>query len=231
MMPFYSRQSYLLISQSQSSVIGATACASSAFRNSPASTKNSDSSQDRVTFSFQMPLLRPLLLLLAVLAAIPLPGASPQSSRPSVILITIDTTRADRMGFLGSTQGLTPQLDALARQSIIFKAAYAHVPLTTPSHATILTGTYPQFNHERDMGDPLATDLPYLPEILRHQGYVTAAFVGGSVLDPAAGSAVGFNRGFDTYDAGFHKRRAGEDRYHSVERRAEVVVAHAIEWL
>jgi len=179
-----------------------------------------------------MPFLRPLLIMLAVLTAMPLLAASPQSPRPSVILIiTIDTTRADRMGFLGSAQGLTPQLDALARQSVIFKAAYAHVPLTTPSHATILTGTYPQFNHVRDMGDPLATDLPYLPEILRHQGYITAAFVGGSVLDPAAGSALGFNRGFDTYDAGFHKRRAGEDRYHSVERRAEVVIAHGIEWL
>jgi hypothetical protein len=77
-------------------------------------------------------------------------GANPPASRnarPNIILITLDTTRADRMGFLGSKGGLTPNLDALARQSAVFTHAYSHVPLTTASHATILTGTYPQFNH------------------------------------------------------------------------------------
>ncbi|HVO81097.1 MAG TPA: sulfatase-like hydrolase/transferase [Terriglobales bacterium] len=157
--------------------------------------------------------------------------ARPGMPPPSVVLITLDTTRADRMGFLGCPRGLTPNLDALARQGIVFPRAYAHVPLTTPSHASILTGTYPQFNHVIDLGDPLAPGIPYLPELLHQQGYATGAFVGGVVLDPQAGTARGFERGFDIYDAGFHHRRTGEDRYQSMERRADVVVDHAIDWL
>lgn len=157
-------------------------------------------------------------------------GADP-AKPANVILITLDTTRADRMGFLGSKLGLTPNLDALAREATIFSKAYTHVPLTTPSHATILTGTYPQFNHLRDLGTALAKDLPYLPDLLHSRGYTTAAFVGSQVLDPKGAAAPGFGRGFDTYDAGFHSRRDGEDRYSSEERRATVVVSHALAWL
>jgi arylsulfatase A-like enzyme/Tfp pilus assembly protein PilF len=149
---------------------------------------------------------------------------------PNVVLITLDTTRADRMGFLGSDRGLTPNLDALARGATIFSRAYAQVPLTTPSHVTILTGTYPQFNHVNYMGDPLGKGLPFLPEILHRNGYKTAAFVGALVLDPTK-LAPGFDRGFDHYDAGFHRRRPGEDNYHSLERRGEEVVSRAVGWL
>jgi arylsulfatase A-like enzyme/Tfp pilus assembly protein PilF len=158
-------------------------------------------------------------------------ATNPSSTPPSIILITLDTTRADRMGFLGCPRGLTPNLDSLARQSLVFENAYAHVPLTTPSHATILTGTYPQFNHLSDLGTPIARDLPYLPDILRKHHYTTAAFVGSQVLDPASAAAPGFDRGFETYDAGFHSRRSGETRYDSEERRAATVVSHALSWL
>src|SRR6202158_955692 len=150
---------------------------------------------------------------------------------PNVILITLDTARADRMGFLGSTLGLTPNLDTLARESVVFTHAYSQVPLTAPSHATILTGTYPQFHQVNDFQVPLAQDLPYAPAILREHGYSTSAFVGAMVLDPHAGFARGFERGFDTYDASFHQARPGEDRYHSTERRGDEVVAHALAWL
>jgi len=150
---------------------------------------------------------------------------------PNVILITLDTARADRMGFLGSTLGLTPNLDALARESVVFTHAYSQVPLTAPSHATILTGTYPQFHQVSDFQVPLARDLPYAPAILREHGYHTSAFVGAMVLDPHVGFARGFDRGFDTYDAGFHQAHPGEDRYHSSERRGGEVVAHALAWL
>jgi arylsulfatase A-like enzyme/Tfp pilus assembly protein PilF len=156
--------------------------------------------------------------------------ASASAKSPNIILITLDTTRADRMGFLGSKRGLTPNLDALAKQSVIFTRAYAQVPLTTPSHAVLLTGTYPQFNHVEDLGAPLGRDLPYLPDLLHSHGYHTAAFVGASILDPT-GSAPGFERGFDVYDAHFHQPKSGEDRYHSIERRAEDVSHHAIDWL
>ncbi len=149
----------------------------------------------------------------------------------NIILITLDTTRADRMGFLGSKRGLTPNLDFLAGQAAVFARAYSQVPLTTPSHATILTGTYPQFNHVSDLGSPLAKDLPYLPDILRQHGYRTAAFVGSQVLDPKSAAAPGFDRGFETYDAPFHIRGPGEDRYHSVERRGMTVVDSALGWL
>src|SRR5712692_6735431 len=149
---------------------------------------------------------------------------------PNVVLITLDTTRADRMGFLGSDRGLTRNLDAFAREATIFSRAYAQVPLTTPSHATILTGTYPGFNHVNYMGDPLGKALPFLPEILHRNGYRTAAFVGALVLDPRK-LAPGFERGFGIYDAGFHRRRGSEDRYRSVERRGEEVVNRALAWL
>ncbi len=150
---------------------------------------------------------------------------------PNIILITLDTTRADRMGFLGSKRKLTPNLDAVARQGIVFARAYSHVPLTTASHATILTGTYPQFNHVNDFGVPLSIKLPYLPDILHGHGYQTAAFVASLVLDPLDGTAPGFDRGFDVYDAGFRLRRLGADRYKTIERRGEVVVDHALRWL
>ena len=168
--------------------------------------------------------------LVAVLGwvAVSLPSVAAPTN---VVLITLDTTRADRMGFLGSKRGLTPNLDALALQGMVFLQAYSQVPLTAPSHATILTGTYPQFNHLEDMGSPLAAGLPYLPEILRQHGYHTAAFVGSQILDPKSAAAPGFDRGFEVYDAGFHSRAPGEDRYQSVERRAAVVVNRAVAWL
>src|SRR5262252_4574143 len=158
-------------------------------------------------------------------------AATVPKQHPNIVLITLDTFRADRMGFLGSKAGLTPNLDALARQSAVFTRAYSQVPLTTASHATILTGTYPQFHQVNDFGMTLAKTLPYAPAILKAQGYHTAAFVGSLVLDPKAGFAPGFDRGFDLYDAGFHRARPGEDRYRSLERRGDEVVAHAVSWL
>src|SRR3984957_7818593 len=110
--------------------------------------------------------LRPVfgyaVLYTLLLAAYSLPSVAVPNN---VILITLDTTRADRMGFLGSKRGLTPNLDALARQSVVFTRAYSQVPLTTASHATILTGTYPQFHQVDDFGVALAADLPYAPYI------------------------------------------------------------------
>jgi arylsulfatase A-like enzyme/Flp pilus assembly protein TadD len=135
------------------------------------------------------------------------------------------------MGFLGSDRKLTPNLDALARQSVVFTRAYSQVPLTTASHATILTGMYPQYHQVNDFGVPLPPDVPFAPSIFKNRGYHTAAFVGSLVLDPATRSAPGFDRGFDTFDAGFHRRRPGESRYQAIERRGGEVVAHALTWL
>ena len=82
-----------------------------------------------------------------------------------------------------------------------------------------------------DFQVPLAADLPYAPAILRSHGYRTAAFLGAIVLNPDPTYAPGFDRGFDTYDAGFHKEGPGEDRYRTVQRRGDEVVAHALAWL
>src|SRR6204780_2826149 len=100
----------------------------------------------------------------------PQPDAPAAPAYPNTILITLDTTRADRMGFLGSKRGLTPNLDALAKDSAVFTQAYSQAPLTPSSHATILTGTYPQYHKVDGFDVALGKDLPYAPEILRAKG-------------------------------------------------------------
>src|SRR4051812_5903243 len=94
------------------------------------------------------------LLALALVTARSTAGARASQTgggpRPNVVLITLDTTRADRMGFLGSARGLTPALDALAHESAVFTRAIAQAPITTVSHATLLTGTYPPFHRVTD---------------------------------------------------------------------------------
>ncbi len=166
-----------------------------------------------------------LLLLCAATGAFAAPPA------PNIVLITVDTVRADRMGFLGSTRGLTPQMDALARAGIVFERAYSQAPLTTVSHATILSGTFPTYHGVEDFGMHYPADVPHLAEILRGRGYHTAAFVGALILDPYNGMAPGFERGFETYEAGFTARRRGQTRYESFERRAEDVVGRALAWM
>ena len=157
--------------------------------------------------------------------------AAAATDQPNVILITLDTVRADRMGFLGSKLGLTPHLDALAGQSVVFERAYSQAPITPVSHATILTGTYPQYHGIRNFGDRLPPSVPFLPEILHAQGYHTGAFVGSIILDPKNGFASGFERGFDVYNAGFHRQKTGERREASMQRRGEVTLGHVLEWL
>jgi arylsulfatase A-like enzyme/Flp pilus assembly protein TadD len=135
------------------------------------------------------------------------------------------------MSFLGSKMGLTPQLDALASQSVVFEHAYSQAPITPVSHATILTGTYPQYHGIRNFGDRLPPGVPFLPDILHSQGYHTGAFVGSIILDPKNGFASGFERGFDVYNAGFHRQKTGERREASMQRRGEVTLGYVLEWL
>jgi len=165
-----------------------------------------------------------LFLLLPALAAA-------AADQPNVILITLDTVRADRMGFLGSKLGLTPQLDALAGQGVVFDHAYSQAPITPVSHATILTGTFPQYHGIRNFGDRLPPAVPFLPDILHAQGYHTGAFVGSIILDPKNGFASGFERGFDVYNAGFHRQKTGERREASMQRRGEVTLGFVLEWV
>jgi choline-sulfatase len=153
------------------------------------------------------------------------------ASKPNLVLITIDSARADRMGFLGVKGAITPNLDRLAGESIIFDHAYAQAPASVVSHATILSGAYPQSTGMSEIGGTLSAALPYLPELLKTQGYRTAAFVGSIDLDPWNGLAQGFDRGFQSYDAGFRPAIPGDSRPAVTERRGAEIVARAVAWL
>src|SRR5205823_594487 len=142
--------------------------------------------------------------------------------RPPIVLITIDTLRADRLGSYGSTRGLTPSLDAFAREAARFTAAVSQVPLTLPSHATILTGLHPAHHGIRtNDGFRLAPAVPTLAESLKAAAYATAAFIGGY---PLRGSS-GLSRGFDRYDDEF-LNAAGV-----TERSADAVIQSAAAWI
>jgi arylsulfatase A-like enzyme len=152
-------------------------------------------------------------------------------SKPNLVLITLDSTRADRVGFLGAKGAHTPNLDRLAGESIVFERAYAQAPDGVVSHATILSGAYPQSTGMTAIGGTLSSPLPYLPDLLKSQGYRTAAFVGSIDLDPWNGLAQGFDRGFETYDAGFRPAIPGDARPPLTERHGDQVAARAIAWL
>jgi choline-sulfatase len=161
-----------------------------------------------------------------------LQSATGNSSKSSAntILITFDSLRADRLALSGGKR-VTPNLDSLAKQSIVFTRAYAQSPLTVGSSATILSGTYPQTHHASELGKPISSTVPFLPAVLHAHQYRTAAFVSSIQLDPRNGFAPGFDRGFDLYSAGLRLPGTGVDRYHSVRRRPEEVVADAIRWI
>src|SRR5512139_1322212 len=151
----------------------------------------------------------------------------PSAGRPNVLLITIDTLRADRLGCYGDRDAATPVLDALAARGVRFPDAVAHVPLTLPSHATILTGVTPLKHGVRDnAGFVLGSTLRTLAEQFRAGGYETAAFVSGFPVHHRFGLA----RGFETYDDRFPQ---GGDpaRPPYVERRADQTIAAVTAWL
>ena len=167
------------------------------------------------------------LLCLCVALAV----SAEAASKPNLVLITIDSARADRMGFLGAKGAATPNLNRLAGESISFEHAYAQAPGTVVSHASILSGSYPQSVGLTEIGGTLAAAVPFLPEALKGQGYKTAAFVGTIELDPVNGLAQGFDRGFETYDAGFRPVIPGDSKAAATERSGAEVVARAINWL
>src|SRR5713101_59584 len=175
----------------------------------------------------------PVLLLAVFVLVLVLvrPVSIQAAAKPNIVLITLESTRADRMDFLGSKVKLTPNLDNVARESMVFEQAYSQAPLTVVSHATILSGTYPQTNRASELGSRLAPALPFLPDLLRARGYHTAAFVGSIALDPKNGFAPGFDRGFAVYDAGVHPPELAQSRPSSIERPAAQVVARATAWL
>lgn len=162
-----------------------------------------------------------VILFVAVLITLTL-NAADSATKPNVILITLEGVRADRVGFLGA-KTRTPNLDELAKQSLVFEHAYAQAPLTVVSTATILSGAYPQTHEASELGDALSSTVPYLPSVFHTSGYRAAAFVSTEQLDPRSGYAEGFARGFDTYDAGLQSAGAA--------CHTDQTVAHATKWL
>jgi arylsulfatase A-like enzyme/Flp pilus assembly protein TadD len=144
----------------------------------------------------------------------------------NVLLITIDTLRADALSSYGGA-ARTPNLDGLAARGTRFDFAHAHAVLTRPSHASILTGTYPYENGIRDhSGYRLKTGLPTLASMLKEKGFATGAFVGAVPLE----RRVGLDGGFDVYDDRFGRTGNNSD-FTLAERPAGEVVAAALKWI
>ncbi|HEX7831384.1 MAG TPA: sulfatase-like hydrolase/transferase, partial [Thermoanaerobaculia bacterium] len=149
-----------------------------------------------------------------------------RSSAPDIILITIDTLRADSLGFAGSTRVRTPYLDSLAARGTVFTNAHAHNVVTLPSHTNILTGLYPYQHGIRDnAGFVLDAKHPKLGAMMKRAGYATAAFVSAFPLD----SRFGLNAGFDVYDDKYREAANPLD-FVIQERPAEETLSSARNW-
>lgn len=147
-------------------------------------------------------------------------------ARPNLVLITVDTLRADRVGAYGDRTAETPNIDALARRGVRFDAAFAHAPLTFPSHTSILTGELPSVHGARDNGwEVLQPRAVTVADRLRSAGYHTGAFVSTFILS----AQFGLDHGFDVYDD--HLRSAGPLLDLDLRRPAADTAAAAERWI
>ncbi len=165
---------------------------------------------------------------IAGLSLVPRLLAVEAKPQPNVVVITIDTLRADHLGCYGYKQVRTPNIDALAAESARFERAYTPVPVTLPAHTAIFTGTYPTLSGMHDFsGNKLSATQPTLASVLKQRGYVTGAVIGSAVLD----SRFGLNRGFDFYYDHFDFNRLQESNLEEMERPGNVVADVALDWL
>jgi len=167
---------------------------------------------------------------LIVAAALVVGGCTPKKGpqgRPNVLLVTIDTCRADHIGAYGYRAAVTPTLDGLAARGVRFATAVAHVPLTGPSHTSILTSRTPLGHGVRDNGSyVLPRTVPTVAEAFRAAGYRTAAFVSGYPLK----RRFGLDRGFDAYDDQLPRGKDAR-RTAYVERTADKTTDAVLHWL
>jgi arylsulfatase A-like enzyme/Flp pilus assembly protein TadD len=146
-----------------------------------------------------------------------------------VVLITIDTLRADHLGCYGDAQARTPNIDRLAAEGTRFKTVVTAAPLTLPAHCSIMTGVYPMIHGVRDnVGYRLDPSTETLAQILKRNGYATGAVVGAYVLDRSFGLGTGFDSYYDHFDA-----VAGRDTVNmaDLKRRGAEVIDHGIAWM
>jgi arylsulfatase A-like enzyme/Flp pilus assembly protein TadD len=169
-------------------------------------------------------------LLLYCLTATAWVGSGAQKAPPpDVFLVSIDTLRADHVHCYGYDKIETPALDSLAQDGIRFEQAFTPSPITNISHSSILTGLLPSDHGVKDFAVPLSPDHPLLAELLKPQGYHTAAFIGAVVLDSKQ-LAPGLDRGFDFYD-NFPQDLDPKVHWGRLERRGMEVVQRAETWL
>jgi arylsulfatase A-like enzyme/tetratricopeptide (TPR) repeat protein len=146
----------------------------------------------------------------------------------NVILITVDTLRADKVGCYGNHQVKTPAMDLFASRGVRFEDCISQAPLTLPSHTTLMTGTLPVFHGIRDNGGfVVPSGLVTMAETFKDKGYDTAAFVAAYVLD----SKWGLNQGFDTYFDNFDLSRFEKISLGEVQRPGNEVMDEALGWL
>ncbi|HSE43334.1 MAG TPA: sulfatase-like hydrolase/transferase [Acidobacteriota bacterium] len=145
------------------------------------------------------------------------------AEKSNLLLITIDTLRADHLGSYGNRNVSTPNLDAIASKSLLFENAICQAPLTLPSHTSLMTGRYPIHHGVHDNAGTLSKQELTLAEILKKNGYNTYAFVGGFPLD----HRFGLNQGFDQYDDSFPRQKNRSLDFRS-ERNAEAVVSSVL---
>jgi arylsulfatase A-like enzyme/Flp pilus assembly protein TadD len=175
-----------------------------------------------------VPTLRRLIFILTALAGLHAEAQTPAKPALNVVLITIDTLRADHVGCYGYKQIKTPNIDGLAADGVRFESAFAVVPVTLPSHSSMLTGTYPMLSGMHDFsGNKLSPLQPTLASVLKQAGYQTGAVIGAAVLD----SRFGLNQGFDFYYDHFDFSRLDEANLDEMERPGNVVADVALDWL
>ncbi len=170
-----------------------------------------------------------VVLALLVARTRSLRGLLPARAPQNLLLVSIDTLRADHLGSYGYTAAQTPKLDALASAGLRFEKATTVVPLTLPAHASLLTGTFPAWHGVRDNGGfYLGDEQVTLAEVLHERGFRTGGFVGSFVLDGRWGTTQGFERFFDDFDFGRFGEASSMDM---IQRRGQEVVDEALEWL
>jgi arylsulfatase A-like enzyme/Tfp pilus assembly protein PilF len=153
----------------------------------------------------------------------------PPRAPRNLLLVSLDTLRADHLGCYGHAGAQTPRLDALARSGLRFERATTVVPLTLPAHSSLMTGTFPAWHGVRDNGGfYLDEDQVTLAEVLREKGFRTGGFIGAFVLDRRWGIAQGFERFFDEFDLERFKDNPSMD---AIQRPGSEVVDKALEWL
>ena len=157
----------------------------------------------------------------------PAPKTAEPAKRPNVLLITVDTLRADRLGCYGYEQARTPNIDSLAAEGVLVERAIAPTPITLPSHTTILTGLEPPAHGVRDNGVFRAPDeLETIAEQLGAEGYRTQAFVSAEVLH----RRYGLDQGFDGYDDVLWDQHGPQD-FMLRERPADRTIDQTLQWL